>query len=366
MAATSQKADDIPLSSAETVYRPSRLSFEAIMSVIYLLVKYPKALMQIIALLFKLTCSCPRQALTLACNIHTVGHFTKCLDRQKIAHVHACFLSWPACIALAIANISKRSFSIAAHARDIYVEAGAAELKINKSKFTTVCTRHGLGCLKAKLPKTLHSKLKLNYHIVDCDMAFHTNSAQTPDSCATLLAVGRLIPKKGFHNLLKAFAVVIKELPCNLQIIGDGPCRKDLELLSDEMGLSEYVHFLGWQGHDATIIHISSATALIVPSVIASDGDRDGIPNVMIEAYACRTPVIASDLESITEVAKHEHTALLVNAGDINDLASKIKLLLGNPSLQDRLNRNAYEAAYEHFNSERNIQQLVEFFKATI
>lgn len=367
--ATSQRQLPMYADTIKVFYRPDLFSMEALLSISYLSVRYPLALGKLFYLVFKLLRTCSREAVSLVGNIHTIGFFARHLDSGAITHIHAYFLSWPATIGMALSTITRRSFSISAHARDIFVEHGAMELKISRANFVTVCTQQGLEYLKASLPAKYHHKIHLNYHgirvvpgLPGCD----GKSASKSKRDDTVIAVGRLIPKKGFGNLVRAFNRVVQEKPgCRLAIVGDGPERKRLTGLTEQLNLKNHVEFLGWQDSDATLCLIRQSTVLVAPSLIADDGDRDGIPNVILEAFACGTPVIASRLEGISEAVEHRVTGLLVEPGDIVELASAIEELLEDGHLQCRLSRRGYETAIQRFDSAENTKQLSRLFTGT-
>jgi len=354
------------LSAIKVFYRPHRFSSDAASSIAYLLRRYPSALFKLVSLIFRLVVSSPRDAATLTANLHTVAFFTRCLDRRRIGHIHAYFLSLPACIGLAMSVVTGRTFSIAAHARDIFVEAGAVEAKVLRADFVTVCTRSGLKYLQAKLPERHHQKLHLNYHGIPTglkDIRRNQEQNDRPKSANTIIAAGRLVPKKGFDQLLKAFSIVIRQKAnANLIILGDGPIRKQLTALAEEMAPGDNVHFFGWQEHEVTMRLIAEAAILAAPSVIAQDGDRDGIPNVILEAFAVGTPVIAGDLEPITEAVQHRKTGLCVSPGDPHSLACAIEELLDNSHLRRRLSQNAYEMVTRHFDVRKNVENPAKLF----
>ena len=353
--------------NVQTIYRPRLFSVSAVLSVAYMAVKYPLAFSRLLCLILKAASCCPREAILLLANLHTICFFARCLDAQSISHIHAYFLSWPACIALAVATITNRTFSIAAHARDIFVEAGAAELKISRAKFITACTLQGLNHLKTILPAKYYHKLHLIHHGIQT-ASIHTDrcskdvSGNEPKSYA--IAVGRLIPKKGFANLLRAFALLAQETPnCRLIIVGDGPRRKQLSKLTRQLHLEDSVQLLGWQQHNVTLRLIAQAVMLIVPSVVADDGDRDGLPNVILEAFAHGTPVIATSLPGIREAVINEQTGLLVIPDDAAELASAIKKLLSDKAMRARLSQNAHQLLASRFDLEKNVRQLSRVFE---
>ena len=194
--------------------------------------RYPLALGRLLYLAIELIRACPHEAIFLIGNLHTIGFFARNFDRQEISHIHAYFLNWPAIIGLALSVVTGRSYSISAHARDIFVEHGAIKLKVSHAKFITTCTRQGLEYLKEHLPLKYHSKLCLNYHGIRIVSEYpDQEKTNLPEmKCRnTVVAVGRLVPKKGFEYLLKAFALVIRKKPeCKLIIVGDGPGQKQL------------------------------------------------------------------------------------------------------------------------------------------
>ncbi len=369
LAATSQGDAHTCAETMRVFYRPSLFSTEALLSIGYLPIRYPLALVKLLCLALKLLGACPREAVSLIGNLHTIGFFARHLDREEISHIHAYFLSWPAVIGLGLSAATGRSFSISAHARDIFVEHGAIKLKVSCAKFVTSCTQQGLKHLKANLPAQCHHKLHLCNHGIKIvsGCSEHGGKNISESECNdTVIAVGRLVQKKGFGELLKAFALVVQKKPdYRLRIVGNGPDQKQLTELIEQLALEDHVELLGWQGSDVTLRLIRQATVLVAPSLVADDGDRDGIPNVILEAFASGTPVIASRLDGISEVVEHRRTGLLVKPGNVTELASAIKELLNNKYLQSRLSQTAYKTVVQRFDSAKNTKQLAKLFIGT-
>ena len=368
-AATSQGHRPARSETMKVFYRPSLFSTEALLSIGYLFIRYPLALGKLLCLALRLICTCPREAVSLMANVHTIGFFARHFDSGAISHIHAYFLSWPATIGLGLSAATGRTFSIAAHARDIFVEHGAIELKISRAKFVTTCTQQGLKYLKANLPAKYHHKLRLSYHgtkIASGRPALGGKDTSKSNGQDTVIAVGRFIRKKGFAELLRAFDLVVRKKPhCRLMIVGDGPGRKQLAGVIKQLVLKDHVELLGWQDSDATLRLIRQADVLVAPSLIADDGDRDGIPNVILEAFAGGTPVVASELEGISEAVEHGRTGLLVEPGDVAGFALAIKELLDNRYLRSQLSQTAYKAAIQRFDSTQNTKELGRLFIGT-
>jgi colanic acid/amylovoran biosynthesis glycosyltransferase len=365
-AAAPEEATPLPDAAGPVHYRPSFFSLAALRGLCYLFLRHPLGLLRWLRLVLLLLCECPREARTAVGNLPALGAFARAFDCEKLGHIHAGFLSWPACIGLSLAAVTGASFSSAAHARDVFVESGALRLKVSRARFVTVCTRAAWRHLRSRLPPACHAKLHVCYHGIDLPgRPLHARAgwAGNANDEYTLVCVGRLVPKKGQAELLRAFATVLTRLPyCRLIIVGAGPERESLRRLALALGLTERVEWKGWQPPETTRNIIGAADLLVVPSCVAPDGDRDGIPNVILEAFAAATPVVATRLEGITEAVVDRRTGVLVEPGDVAALAAAIEELLGNAHLRRVLARAAHRTARERFALARNTRQLAELF----
>jgi glycosyltransferase involved in cell wall biosynthesis len=171
-----------------------------------------------------------------------------------------------------------------------------------------------------------------------------------PRSSTELLYVGRLAEKKGVATLLHAFSILWAQHPeLTLSIVGSGPDERALQSLCLDLDLGKRVRFLGRLSHDEIAPLYRNCLATIVPSVVADDGDQEGLGLTAVEAMACGAPVIASDLEALREVIVHERTGLLVKSGDQNALAAAIMRLAADPEMADRLGSAARDEALHRF-----------------
>lgn len=364
-AAKSKGEESTFIQSMPVYYRPTFLSFNSVLSIVSLCLGHPVRLLKFIALLVKLLFTCPKDAITVLANFHTVCFFTQIAKRQHIEHIHAYFLSWPACIALGTSILAKLPFSIAAHSRDIFVEKGNIQLKAKKTRFINCCTLQGLNYLKKKISHKYHNKLFLNYHGIELnEYPYNKFCNQMEDSSKIVIAVGRLVAKKGFIHLVRAFSLIAQKHPqLSLIIAGDGPQKHLLRETITRLGLTDNIHLTGWLDHNQTIRLIRKADCLVVPSIIDINGDRDGIPNVILEAFSVGTPVIASNLSGISEVVSNELTGLLMSPGSKIELASAMDKLLTNEKLVTFLVDNAKKELITNFNIENNCSELANIFK---
>lgn len=351
-----------------TCYRPVFLSFDALWSVVRVCIRHPALVLKTAVLFVKLLFVCPSEALVLCGNIHTICFFARVTEKRNVSHIHAYFLSWPACIGLGLSILTKLPLSISAHARDIFIENGAYKLKVQYAKFVTCCTREGLNHLKKRIIAEYHSKLFLNYHGIELNgHNRYRICSKNGTSSDLIVAAGRLVKKKGFEHLLEAFDRVVQKKPdAALVIAGDGPQRRFLKSMIERLGLRNNVHLTGWLEHDHTLKLIEQAKALVVPSIVDRDGDRDGIPNVILEAFSVCTSVIASSLPGIAEIVSNERTGLLVEPGDTERLAVAIERLLADTDLADFLADNARKAVRRNFNIEETCRKLAELFEKAV
>jgi len=362
-AAGGKATESLPGQDATVYYRPSFLSLSAIGVIMHIVLWHPVRVAKTVILAVRLLFVCPNEAAIIFFNFHTICFFANKIEKLSIEHLHACFLSWPACIALGVSTLTKLPISIAAHARDIFVEAGAVNLKAEKARFITCCTKQGLECLQNSTDAKYHNKLILNYHGIEFNQS-PVNLNNCGKKSEFIIAVGRLVEKKGFCYLIEAFSKVVQNCPgISLLIAGDGPMKKELETMSQRCDLAGRVYLSGWLDYDRIIKLIAQAKILVVPSIINADGDRDGIPNVMLEAFSVGTPVIASDLAGIAEAVINEKTGLLVKPGNIKQLSAAIERLLKDETIAAFLADNAKVKLADSFNIENNCRTLANLFE---
>ena len=342
-------------------YRPALFSRAAAAGIVYLLCKYPTGVYKLIHLIVVLLFASCREARIMLANLYTIACFTRRLDQEGIEHVHGYFMNWPACMALAMATATGRTYSLAGHARDIFVEGRALGRKVARSEFVVTCTREGLEQLCDNIPAPLHGKVHLIRHGVEI------NEELESWACAgrnpIVMAMGRFVEKKGFRYMLEAFALVRHQhRSCELVMAGDGPQRDNLTALAELLNISEHVHLIGWQEHAALMGQLRTASIVVAPSIVAVDGDRDGVPNVILEAMAQGVPVIACEAGAIGEVIIDGQTGVLTPAGDVEKLAQAITQLLKDSDREKRLGQNARRLVADEFDRGRNAQALADLF----
>lgn len=287
------------------------------------------------------------------------------IEEMRIGHIHAHFANYPTDVAMMVSDFLGIPFSFTAHAHDIYVDTHELPAKIGKAKFVTTCTGYNKRWLDILAP-TEHQKIHLIYHGVDMDY-WQFRQSKPMSEPLRILTIGRLIEKKGIIFLLEAvYSLQKKGIPVQLSIVGKGVEEPKLKRFCKESGLEYTVDFLGWRAPDQIKALYFHSDIFILPSVIASNGDRDGIPNVVLEAMAAGIPVISTSVSGIPEVIKHGYNGLLVPEKNSEQLTHAIDILIRERNLRESLVENAYKTVTDNFDSNKCCQLLLQLFENSL
>jgi glycosyltransferase involved in cell wall biosynthesis len=232
-----------------------------------------------------------------------------------------------------LARILGLSFSVTAHAFDIFQKPRNLREKLERADLAISESDYAVAHLRGLVGPDYRSRIVRVATGVRPEL--FERVTDTPDS-GYVLAIGRLIEKKGFCHLLDAVAKIPEKVRPRVMIAGDGPLKEELQEQVDSLTLSEWVELRGnvW-GPDRVRQILEDAACLCVPSVIAADGDRDDMPVVIYEALAMQVPVVASDLVGIPEVVK-EGWGRLVPPGDSGALAKALMEMAALPAATRR------------------------------
>lgn len=179
-----------------------------------------------------------------------------------------------------------------------------------------------------------------------------------------ILSVGRLVEKKGFEDLIRACAWLREgQVEFRCEIIGTGERREALKALIAELDLEQHVTLVGPRSQDEVLRAYRRATVFALPCIVASDGNRDGLPTVLLEAMAVGLPVISTRLVGVPEIVEHGVDGLLVEPGDSAALAASLTRVLRDGELRDNLSRAGRRKVGQRFDVRRNVVQLREWLK---
>lgn len=278
-------------------------------------------------------------------------------EAQEARHIHAHFLGYPATVARALAKVAGVPYSLTAHAHDIHV-ARTHPVVVREAAFRVTCTETNRRHLGARYPDC---PFELVRHGIEAEEAFPPpRSTGVP----RILAVGRAVEKKGFECLLEACALLRREgLGVVCTLVGEGPELERLRALAQRLGIGSHVFFAGSLPHEQVLFMYAEADVLVAPSVVAANGDRDGIPNVVLEAMARGVPVVATSVGAIPEVLKDGLTGLMVAPRDSRQLANAIGRVIKEPALRARIAEGAREFIRTEFAPDFWLTKLRDLFE---
>lgn len=257
------------------------------------------------------------------------------LNGIPVSGIHGYFAHGPAEVAERAAHSLDRPFGFSVHAKDARkVEPEVLSARARKAACVVACNHDVARELR-------HSGAKVHLVPHGVDLERFTPQRFPRRGMLCLLAVGRLVEKKGFHVLVSAAARL--RVPFQLSIVGEGPEGLRLRELIRAHNLESKVRLCGPMTHDDLPEAYSSAHLLIAPSITDQNGDRDGLPNVVLEAMACGRPVIATNTGAIGSAVIHGETGLLTQPGNAELLAAAIERLSEQPALLQQLGARAHE-----------------------
>jgi glycosyltransferase involved in cell wall biosynthesis len=278
-----------------------------------------------------------------------------------IERIHAHFAHDPALVALLAHQLTGVPFSLTAHARDLYgIPARTLAARTDPAVAVVTCCRANADYLR----ETVGASPVLVHHGVDLER-YRPAPGTTAGVVPEILSVGRLVEKKGFADLLAACAHVRDEgLSFHCTIYGDGPMRDELLVLRDRLGLDGTVTLAGARPPDELLAAFQAADVFALTPVVTADGDRDGVPNVLVEAMACGVPVVSTAVGGVPELVDDGENGLLAPAHDPATVARHLGALLRDPAQRRRLGANGRSTVEERFDARVAACRLASLFGA--
>jgi glycosyltransferase involved in cell wall biosynthesis len=282
-----------------------------------------------------------------------------------ITHLHAHFGSDPTTVALLAARHLGGTFSYTAHARDIYrtyvtpeVDAAKRRAKLTEAAFTVTVSDCNADHLSTLCPEASDRIYRL-YNGIDLTLFSPTESSVQ----GRILAVGRLVEKKGFSVLVAACALLRdRGLAFDCRIIGDGPLQSALQAQIERLDLAGQVTLAGPMPQERLADELGTAAIATLPCVIAPDGDRDGLPTVLLEAMGKAIPVVTTTVTGGPEIVAEAETGLLCRPGDPVALADALETLLADPKRARAMGIAGRQRAERLFDLSSNALRLSDHF----
>jgi colanic acid/amylovoran biosynthesis glycosyltransferase len=289
-------------------------------------------------------------------------YLAKVMKERKIEHIHAHYASHSCTIALAASQLLHIPFSFTAHAYDIWLDQLMLKEKLDKCQFAVTCSGYGKQFLLDTVDSNYEGKIHVVHHGVDPE-AFTMPRAEKRAE-PTVVSVGRLHEQKGLPYLIEACHLLLKKgITFKCFIIGDGELKSELQQKITERGLENVVILTGSLDQHEVKNYYGMADLFVLPSVIAGNGDRDGIPNVLIEAMSMGLPVVSTTISGIPELVQNELTGLLVEPRDSESLANAMARLFQSSELRGRMGQRGRDYVRERFDINKNVKDLIDLFK---
>ena len=285
----------------------------------------------------------------------------------EVGHLHAHFLHTPASVARYAALLRGLPWSASAHAVDIWTSPEWEKReKLADARFTVTCTRHNLEHLRALAPEP--ERVSLVYHGLDLERFAcaaappAARDGRDPAAPVRLLSVGRAVEKKGHDVLLDALARLPADCAWTLDLVGGGPLLPALRRRARTLGLEGRVRLRGALAQEDLLALYRDADLFVLASRVAADGDRDGLPNVLMEAQSQRLACLASAVSAIPELIRDGETGTLVAPGDAAALARALQALIRDPARRQRLGTAGEARVRRHFAMDAGVQRLLARF----
>jgi glycosyltransferase involved in cell wall biosynthesis/O-antigen ligase len=282
------------------------------------------------------------------------------LERDGVQHVHAHYATHPATVALIISSLTKVTFSFTVHAHDIFVRRLLLAWKLEAAVFVRSISRFNRQFLADRYAAALVRKIQVIHVGIETD-GYRPSAALPDTNCRPhILCVASLQPYKGIPVLLDACDVLQRrgvDFTCTM--VGEGRMRPALEAQLQHLRLEERVTLAGARPQHEVAALMRTASLLVMPSVIAHDGQMEGIPVAVMEAMASALPVVASSLSGLPE-AVDESTGRLVAPGHAGELANAIEQVLANPSAAREMGERGRVVVQREFQLETCVRELLQ------
>ena len=282
--------------------------------------------------------------------------------------LHAHFIHTPASATRYASLLLGIPWTCSAHAKDIWTSADwELREKLASARWTVTCTASGFAHLRGLADG--RGKVQLSYHGLDLARfgAFaglrSERDGSDPQAPVTVLSVGRAVEKKGYDVLLRALALLPADLNWRFEHIGGGELLDGLRTLAAELGITDRVSWRGGLAQDEVLAHYRQADIFALACRITADGDRDGLPNVLVEASSQGLVCISTNISGVPELLDDGDNGLVVPPDDPAAFAAALERAMRDPALRTRLGKAAEHKVRTQFDYHRSIRQLADLFE---
>jgi colanic acid/amylovoran biosynthesis glycosyltransferase len=283
------------------------------------------------------------------------------LETLETDHVHAHFASYPALAAWICHRLTGIPYSFTAHAHDLYVQPLGVPRRAAEAAFVVSISEFNQRLLRELAPSS--APIHIVHCGVDTDRYRFASHEPSPTGPVRALCVASLCERKGHRVLFEALARGGPQLErIELDLVGDGHLRHELEATAERLGLGARVRFHGDLTEQAVATMLDQADVFVLPSIIERNGNTEGIPVALMEAMAAGLPVVTSRLTGIPELVREGGTGLLADPGDVRSLARKLSELLADPEAGTIRAESARALVEREFSLESSAARLLTLF----
>ncbi|MBD9371512.1 glycosyltransferase family 4 protein [Rhizobium sp. ARZ01] len=282
--------------------------------------------------------------------------------------LHAHFIHTPASVARYTSLMNGIPWTCSAHAKDIWTSPDwELEGKLSDTRWTVTCNQTGFDRLRVLANGKNH--VHLSYHGLDLDRfapfpgEHSMRDGSDRDNPVTIVSVGRAVDKKGYDVLLNALSLLPAELSWRFIHIGGGPNLAAMKQLAEKLGIAGRITWNGALDQQDVLDHYRRSDLFALACRITSDGDRDGLPNVLVEASSQRLVCVSTNISGIPELLKDGENGLVVPPENPKALATAIEQLIRDPALRKRLGEAAEQRVRSEFDHHTSIRQLKTLFE---
>jgi glycosyltransferase involved in cell wall biosynthesis len=288
-----------------------------------------------------------------------------------VGWLHAHFMHTPASVVRYAAMMSGLGWTCSAHAKDIWTSPDwELSEKLNEARWTVTCTAHGAEHLRTLCDDP--AKVELSYHGLDLkrfpvpELTRPLRDGADPSDPIRLLSVGRAVEKKGYDLLIDALAHLPDTLHWRLDHIGGGGDLGTLRQRADAKGVSDKITWHGAQAQETVLEAYRESDLFVLPCRIAKGGDRDGLPNVLVEAQSQGLACISTAVSGVTELLEDNVNGRVCPPEDANALADAIIALAADPETRIAQGQEGQRIVHARFDHAQSIDDLERLFAETL
>jgi len=297
------------------------------------------------------------------------GYLVRHLLRGSgVIHLHAHFAHSPASVAMFTSMLSGIPFSFTAHAKDIYTSDPAQLVeKMRFSRFVITCTDYNRRFLLGLAARHNNIPIYRVYHGIDTELFSAPVDSRIPSPPYRVLTVARITEKKGLDTVYMALRdLLARGIDVRHTLIGDGEDRAKILSLIERLGLKGVTSWLGTKPHSEVLAHYRKSDLFVLGCEVAFNGDRDGIPNVLLESMAMGVPVVTTSVSAIPELIENGETGLLVPPRKPGEMACAMERLLKDIELRERIIGKARNRILADFDNRILVKELLGVFKRAL